>query len=63
MKEVTCKKQCGFEDEFEPDEFGITYFQSIGECPNCNAPTIYSSGEETKTNIIFTVSHEKKTAN
>jgi len=51
---ATCK-DCGEIEEFEPDEFGINYFQAIGECPICKKPTYYKNGEPTKIEIIFAV--------
>lgn len=33
-----CKK-CDFEDKYEPDEFGLGYFQAVGKCPVCGEPT------------------------
>ena len=53
MEKVRCKKNCGFEDEFEPDELGINYYQAIGQCPNCRAATVYSDGVETAVTINF----------
>jgi hypothetical protein len=35
MQTVSCK--CGFTDEYEPDEFGLSYYQAIGTCPECGA--------------------------
>lgn len=53
MEKVTCKAKCGFEDEFEPDEFGMNYYQAIGLCPNCKALTVYLDGEETQVTVNF----------
>lgn len=54
MEKVRCKQRCGFEDEFEPDEFGINYFQAIGECPKCGADTVYDvNGLDTKVIVKF----------
>ena len=33
MAKVKC--ECGFTDEYEPDEFGINYYQAVGLCPDC----------------------------
>jgi hypothetical protein len=52
MKTAKCSK-CNFEDTFEPDEFGINYFQAVGECPHCEAKLLDGDGIETKTEIIF----------
>jgi len=32
---VSCK--CGFTDEYEPNEFGLSYYQANGTCPRCGA--------------------------
>ncbi len=53
MEKVRCKQRCGFEDEFEPDDFGINYYQAVGECPNCGADTVYEDGDDTKVVVIF----------
>lgn len=53
MEKVYCKLKCGFEDEYEPDEFGINFYQAIGTCPNCEAPTIHADGSETAEVIEF----------
>ncbi len=55
LKKVKCSSLCGFEDEFEPDEFGINYFQAVGTCPNCGSDTIYENGELTAIEVIFTL--------
>ena len=34
MAKIKC--ECGFEDEYEPDEFGLSYYQAIGTCPVCD---------------------------
>lgn len=54
MEKVRCKQRCGFEDEFEPDELGINYYQAMGECPNCGADTVYDvDGSDTKVVVTF----------
>ena len=30
---ITC--ECGFADDYEPDELGINYYQAVGICPAC----------------------------
>lgn len=58
MEKVRCKQRCGFEDEFEPDEFCINYYQAMGECPNCGADTVYDEdGANTKVVIMFKVNN------
>jgi hypothetical protein len=52
---VKCSGGCGFSDRFVRGEFGVNYFQAIGECPLCNAPTVYNDGTMTKVEIIFTM--------
>lgn len=49
-------RDCGELEEFTPDEFGLNYYQAIGECPNCRKPTYYKNGKPTKEIIIMTVS-------
>lgn len=46
---------CGFTDKVEVDEFGLSYFQSIGTCPLCNALTVYKNGKYTKMEVTFSV--------
>ncbi len=58
MEKVTCKARCGFEDEFEPDDFGVNYYQAIGVCPNCQSPTVYIDGDETKVVVMFSLKQE-----
>lgn len=58
MKQNAICKDCGKVDEFEPDEFGLSYYQAIGECPYCRQPTYYESGEPTKIEVIFKVEAE-----
>lgn len=49
METAKCSnKDCDFKEEFEPDEFGLTYFQAIGECPFCGWKTIYEDGKLTQ---------------
>lgn len=56
---VYCEKKCGFEDTFEPDEMGINYYQAIGTCPNCDAPTVYEDGSHTAVVVTFKLTEEK----
>lgn len=57
MKKVFCKNKCGFEDEYEPTEFGMDYFEAIGECP-CGAPTVDAEGNETAVVVEFSVTEK-----
>jgi len=50
---VLCKEKCGFEDDFEPCEFGLTFYQAEGLCPNCGNPTVYEDGTPTAEVIEF----------
>lgn len=59
MKKVYCKNECGFADEFEPDELGINFYQAIGTCPNCGSPTVYDDGTETAVNVTFEVTNAR----
>lgn len=52
-EKIHCEQRCGFEDTFEPDEFGLDYYQAIGTCPNCDAPTVYEDGSKTAVVINF----------
>ena len=45
-------KDCGEVEEFTPDEYGLNYYQAIGEC-SCGQPTYYENGNPTKTVLIF----------
>lgn len=58
MTKVFCKNECGFADEFERDDFGVNYYQAIGTCPNCDAPTVYEDGTETAIVVEFQVVKE-----
>lgn len=53
MVKVTCKEKCGFEDEFEPCEFGLTFYQADGHCPYCSELTVYEDGTPTAELIEF----------
>lgn len=47
-------KLCDFEEDFEPDlEFGLTYFQADGSCPNCGEGLVDESGKPTKQEFII----------
>lgn len=59
MRKAVCQNKCGFEEEFEPDEFGLSYFQAVGVCPNCNAITVYGDGKPTKEVKIFLINDEE----
>lgn len=50
MKKVKCSK-CSFGDEFEPDEFGLSYYKAIGKCPECGAETVYETDVPTQVTI------------
>jgi len=52
-KTAVCKN-CGFEDDYEDDELGLGYYQSVGICPECGQPT-YIKGTDifTKVTIVF----------
>lgn len=52
-KKVFCGLKCGFEDSFIPDAWGMTYFEAVGTCPVCNAPTVYKDGKPTAVLIEF----------
>ena len=51
-------KECDFSEEFEPDEFGLNYYQAIGECPWCGWKTIYENGELTQVEIQIKLTNE-----
>jgi hypothetical protein len=57
MKKVKCSHpECDFQDEFQPDDFGLNYFQAIGLCPQCDEPTVYAAtGEPTLKLVNFIV--------
>ena len=42
----------GVVEEYEPDEFGMDYFQAVGECM-CGAKTYKENGEPTAEVVIF----------
>lgn len=50
-------KDCGEIEEFKPNEFGLSYYQSIGEC-SCGKPTYYKNGTPTKEVVNFSVVKE-----
>lgn len=51
METAVCNK-CGFEEDYEPDEFGLDYYQAIGKCL-CGEPT-YNKKTGEPTTEIFT---------
>jgi hypothetical protein len=57
---VFCKNKCGFEDQFEPCEFGLTYFQAEGRCPNCDGDTVYEDGTPTAEVMGFKLTDDYK---
>ena len=61
MKEMAVCKNCGDVEEFEPDEFGLSYFQAFGECPGCNGPTYYRNGKPTRVEVTFKIKDQCKT--
>lgn len=56
---VYCKEKCGFEDEYEPTELGMTYFEAVGTCPNCESPTVDADGNETAMRVEFEIIERK----
>jgi len=48
------KCECGFIDDYEPDEFGLSYYQAVGKCPNCDKDL------KTKENITFKIKELNK---
>ena len=38
---------CSFEDECEPDEYGLDFYQAIGTCMMCDSPMVYENGKPT----------------
>lgn len=56
-RHVFCEAKCGFADTFETDEYGLSYFQAVGTCPNCNAFTVYKNGQRTKVEMTITINH------
>lgn len=59
METAHCKV-CGFEEEFEPDEFGLNYFQAVGLCPNCDEPTFIKGTNEPTAIVILIKAVDKK---
>ena len=58
IEKIKCSV-CDFTDEFEPDCFGLTYYQSVGFCPHCDNPMVYDDGiGETETREIKTLKYE-----
>jgi hypothetical protein len=53
MAEMAICNVCGDIEEFEPDEFGLSFYQAVGTCPFCRKPTYYRNGEATKITVIF----------
>jgi hypothetical protein len=49
----TIKCECGFEEEVEPDEFGLSWFQVDGTCPWCDKELCYEDGTKTVEVIKF----------
>ena len=59
MAEMATCKDCGDIEEFEPDDFGLNFYQAVGSCPFCTKPTYYSNGEATKVTVIFKANNNK----
>lgn len=61
MKEkiAICYK-CGFREHYEPDEFGLQYYQAIGICPFCDNAMVDENGKPTKEIVSFTITDEEK---
>lgn len=57
MKAI-CQNKCGFEDEFEPTECGLDYYEAVGECP-CGAPTVNEDGIPTTKLVTFSITESK----
>ncbi len=56
MQKAICEKpDCTFSDVFEPDDFGISYFQAIGKCPWCGGDTYCEDGTLTRKLVILEV--------
>lgn len=53
-KTANCQN-CGFKEDYEPCEFGLTYFQAEGTCPGCGHDLIDENGKPTKETITFEV--------
>lgn len=60
VRTAICSNNCGFKDTFETDEFGLNYFQAVGVCPACDAPTVYPNGKPTKIEVEFKVAAHGK---
>ena len=58
IEKIYCKF-CGFTDEFEPNEFGVNYYQAVGECELCGKPTYYKKNNKPTKEIIVIKAKEK----
>lgn len=54
MKETAYCKKCNFEEEYEPDIFGLNYYQAVGTCQNCDEPT-YIKGTDKPTAVVIII--------
>lgn len=52
--EIAYCKVCKFEEKFEPNEFGINYYEAIGTCPFCGEPTYYK-GTDKFTKVVILI--------
>lgn len=55
MVKVHCSNNCGFEDEYEPTEVGMDYYEAIGTCPGCNTPMLNEQGRPTAVAVEFQI--------
>lgn len=45
---------CEYIEEYEPDEFGLSYFQAVGTCPVCGSELEDENGKPTREFVSFT---------
>lgn len=59
MKKVFCSNPaCEFEDESEPDEFGLDFYQAYGTCMMCDSPMVYEDGTPTAEIINISINEQ-----
>ena len=61
MQRISCG-ECGFVDDFDPDEFGTTYYQVVGECPSPGCPGVmqYEDGSPVKVELTVRATKDQK---
>jgi uncharacterized protein YlaI len=60
MRQVHCTK-CDFRDEYEEDEFGLTYYEAYGICILCDAPMHHDDDDTPTAHVVTFIPTEENT--